>query len=440
MIAEVLTIGDELLRGEIVDSNKAHLSERLLEADVQTHFQTSVLDDPDDIADALRRAVARAEVVLISGGLGPTRDDITIEVLAHTFERKLVLHEPSLEVMRAFFARFGRPMSPANEKQAWFPQGATVLPNPEGTAPGCLLELEACALFCLPGVPRELKRMLDEQVLPRLLARSGQEAGVLRSTLLRSFGVGESTLEDELKELAQEAHLSLGFRTAWPDNFLRPVARGASVAEASARLERLCADIIARLGTLVYGRGEEETMERVVGELLRAQGAMLAVAESCTGGLLGERVSAVPGCSAWFRGGVVAYSDDAKRALLGVPEEVLRRHGAVSEPVARALAQAARERFGATFALSTTGIAGPAGGSDEKPVGTVFVGFASAEGSEARRFWFPFDRQRHRQITVQAALDGLRRRLLGAAALEAGFAAPRAAGRAGGAGGGGQAR
>jgi nicotinamide-nucleotide amidase len=419
--AEILTIGDELLRGEIVDSNKAFLAERLLALEIETRFQTSVRDDPEDMRDAFLRARSRSEIVLVSGGLGPTRDDLTFEVLARTFGRELVLHEPSLEAIRAFFARVGRPMAEINAKQAWLPAGAEALPNPVGTAPGCQLEVPAAegagrVLFlCMPGVPRELAKMMDEQVLPRIAARraaAGRPASVVRAVLLRTFGLGESNLDEELRDVAREGDVVLGFRTAFPDNYLRPVARGATAAEAEARLAKVCDAIRERLGALVYGSGDE-TMEQVVGALLAARGQSLATAESCTGGLVGARLTAVPGSSRYYRGGVVAYADAAKEELLGVPGELLRRHGAVSAEVARAMAEGARGRLGADLAVATTGISGPGGGSAEKPVGLVYVGFASAAGSEAHELRFPLDRERHRALTAQVALDRVRRHLLG---------------------------
>lgn len=414
MKAEVLTIGDELLRGEIVDSNKSFLSERLLRIDVDTRFHSSVRDEPADMIDAFRRAAGRVDVVLVSGGLGPTRDDLTIEVLAETFGRKMVLHEPSLRVIEAFFERFGRKMAESNAKQAWFPDGADVLPNPVGTAPGCMLEAEDTLFFCMPGVPRELFQMMDEQVVPRIAARARPEGGgVVRATLLRTFGIGESNLDDELHDLARGEHLSLGFRTTFPDNFLRPVARGSSAEEAEERLAELCGAIRERLGALVYGEGDEESLEAVVVRSLIERGLSVASAESCTGGMIGARLTAVPGSSATYQGGVVAYADAAKTRHLGVPEALLEAHGAVSEPVALAMARGARERFGADLAVSTTGISGPGGGSDEKPVGLVWIGFASAGEEVATDFVFPFDRERHRMLTTQVALDWIRRSLLG---------------------------
>jgi len=409
--AEVLTIGDELLRGEIVDTNKSYLSEQLLNLDIETRHHTSVLDDPDDMTDAFRRAARRSDVVLVSGGLGPTRDDLTAEVIASAFGRELVLDQTALETIRSLFRAMGREMTANNQSQAWFPEGAEVLPNPIGTAPGFTLVENGARFFCMPGVPRELHRMMEEQVLPRLAA-SRSEGSVTRSTLLRTFGMGESTLDAELADIAASGDVRLGFRTAFPDNFLRPVARASSAAEAEASLARACAAIRERLGALVYGEGSE-TLDAVVGGLLRQQGKTIAVAESCTGGLLGERITANPGSSEYFMGGVIAYANTAKTALLGVPEDLLAEHGAVSEPVARAMAEAARSRFGADLAVATTGISGPEGGTAAKPVGTVFIALARAEGTHCDHFVFPLDRARHRQLTAQVGLDWLRRALLG---------------------------
>ena len=428
MKAEVLTIGDELLRGEITDSNKSFLSQRLLTLDIETRFHVTCADDRADMAEVFRRAAARSDVVLVSGGLGPTRDDLTIEVLADTFGLELVLHEPSLEALRGFFARFGREMAAINEKQAWFPEGAEVLDNPIGTAPGTMLAVPSDGLqvaagerspsggsalfFCMPGVPRELYKMMDEQVLPRIASRRRVVSWV-RASLLRTFGIGESNLDEMLRDVALPEGVELGFRTQFPDNHVRPVARAASAAEADAKLARSCELLRERLGALVYGEGEE-TLEAVTGRLLTERGATLAVAESCTGGMIGELLTATPGSSVYFKGGVVAYWNDAKTSLLGVPDEMLKQHGAVSEPVARAMAEGARARFGTDLAVATTGIAGPTGGTAEKPVGLIYVALASAAGSQVRELQLAFDRERNRRLTAQIAIDWVRRHLLGA--------------------------
>ena len=414
--AEILTIGDELLRGEIVDSNKAFLSERLLSLDIECHYQTSVRDDPADMIDAFRLAVTRSGVVLVSGGLGPTRDDLTAQVLADTFGRSLQLDEASLETIRSFFASVGREMSENNAKQAYFPDGADVLPNPIGTAPGFAIEEQGALIFCLPGVPRELCLMMDEQVLPRLASRSRRGRGVdhvVRVTLLRTFGVGESSLDADLKDIAAGGDVSLGFRTSFPDNFLRPSARGATVEEAEAKLSELVAAIRDRLGAIIYSE-DDESMESVAGGLLRDQGKTISVAESCTGGLIAQKITDVAGSSEYFMGGIVAYSDAAKSGILGVEEALLSEHGAVSEPVVRAMAEGVRARFGTDFGVATTGISGPGGGSPEKPVGLVFVALASGDdATHVDSFVFPLDRARHRALTAQLALDWVRRRLAG---------------------------
>ncbi len=455
LCAEIITIGDEILRGEIVDSNKALMSERLHDVEVETRFHTSVLDHPGEMADAFRRAVSRADVVLVSGGLGPTRDDLTSEVLADTFDRELVLDEASLETIRGFFRHLGRDMSDNNAKQAYFPSEAEVLVNPVGTAPGFMMEVpygaeggerggampgRVALVFTMPGVPRELALMLEEQVLPRVLARmnhraNGEAGGqgaqggrAMRARLLRTFGLGESSLDAELQHFAPRADapradaprtgprdtgVELGFRTAFPDNYLRPVVRAASAEEADARLEEACREIRAHLGDVVYGEGDE-TMAAAVGRLLIEHGATIATAESCTGGLVAEKLTEIAGSSAYVMGGVVAYANEIKTALLGVSEAVLKKHGAVSEPVAIAMAEGVRERFGTDFGVSTTGISGPDGGTEEKPVGTVCVALArKGAATHVERFVFPLDRIRHRTLTAQVALDWVRRSLLG---------------------------
>ena len=434
MKAEILTIGDEVLRGEIVDSNKALIAARLLELDIECHFQASVRDDPEDMRDAFLRGVSRSDFLLVSGGLGPTRDDRTTQVLAETFGRDLEFDEGSFEVIRDFFQRVGREMSETNRKQAFFPAGSDVLANPVGTAPGFVLEEKESLIFCMPGVPRELSKMLDEQVLPRLADRleGAGAASRVRARLLRTFGMGESSLESELADLARDGQVELAFRTSFPDNFLRVVARGHSLAEADARIDSVVEAIRARIGDLVYGEGEE-TLEAVVGGLLEEKGKTIAVAESCTGGLIAEKLTNVPGSSAYFLGGIVAYANSAKQGLLGVPEALLAEHGAVSEPVARAMAQGARERFGADIGVATTGISGPGGGSEDKPVGLVYLALAwgaSVRGDEsapsggaapgpgaaeavAESFVFAVDRPRHRALTAQVALDWVRRLLMG---------------------------
>jgi nicotinamide-nucleotide amidase len=426
LVAWVLTIGDELLRGEIVDSNKSLLSERLLLIDIETARHVSVPDDRDAIEELLREAARRARVVLVSGGLGPTRDDLTTEVAARAFGRRIVRDARALEELARWFQSMGREMADNNAKQADFPEGAEVLPNPVGTAPGFMLEADASLLFFMPGVPRELARMLDEQVIPRIESRLGR-GSVVRAALLRTFGLGESVLDRELRDVASDdPAVTLGFRTQFPDNLVRVVARGASEPQAKERLERAVQEIRRRLGPLVLGVGERR-LETIVADLLLASGRTIAVAESCTGGLIASRLTDTPGSSAYLLEGVVAYANAAKVRELGVRAEDLARHGAVSEPVVRQMAEGVRARAGADIGLATTGIAGPDGGSDEKPVGTLFVALADAAGTEARRYQLLRERARNKELATQLALDWVRRRLLGVELPETSFPRLRAA-------------
>ena len=365
----------------------------------------------------LRQAAARARVVLVSGGLGPTRDDITTEVAAKTFGRKLYRDAQALEHVRAFFRRFNREMAENNAKQADFPEGAVVLANPLGTAPGFMLEVtdadgELTQLFFMPGVPRELYRMLDEEVMPRIGARLGR-GRVVRARLLRTFGIGESNLDRILHDIAHDdADAVLGFRTQFPDNLVRVLVRAQDEASADRRLDELEREIRARLGDLVLGAGERG-MEEIVAELLREQKRTIAVAESLTGGLISSRLTDVPGSSAYLLAAFVTYANDAKVRELDVDPALLARDGAVSEVVARQMAEGARRRAGADLGLATTGVAGPDGGSPEKPVGTVWLALADSGGTIAHRYQMMTERRRNKELASQLALDWVRRRLLG---------------------------
>jgi nicotinamide-nucleotide amidase len=410
--AWIVTVGDELLRGEIVDSNKSFLSERLIGLDLEVRRHVTVPDEAAAMEEVFREGAARARVVLVSGGLGPTRDDITTEVVARTFGRRLVRDEATLAAIGAFFARVGRTMAENNAKQADFPEGSEILPNPHGTAPGFMLDAEGALLCCMPGVPRELHAMMDEQVIPRIARRLGR-GGVIHATLLRTFGLGESTLDRELDDLARDdPHVTLGFRTQFPDNCVRVVARAETRQEAERRAARVVEEIRRRLGALVLGEGERG-LEEIVGELLTERKRTLAVAESCTGGLIASRLTDVPGSSAYLLEAMVVYSNEAKIRDLGVDPAALEEHGAVSEAVALQMALGIRERARADIGLGVTGVAGPEGGTQEKPVGTVFIGLADDAGTAVRRHQLVFDRRRNKHLSSQIALDWVRRRLLG---------------------------
>ena len=410
--AWVLTIGDELLRGEIVDSNKSFFSERLLRLDLETTRHVSVCDDPESMEEVIRQAAQRARVVLISGGLGPTRDDLTTEIVARTFGRTLWRDAESLERMRAYFESVGREMTENNAKQADFPSGAEVLPNPLGTAPGFMLQAEGALLFCTPGVPRELYRMVDEEILPRIERALGRP-DVVRAKLLRTFGMGESALDRELSDLAQsEPGVRLGFRTQFPDNLIRVVVRAADVSLAESRLAEVLGVIRARLGDIVVGEGEAP-LEEIVGKLLIEHKRTLAVAESCTAGLISHLLTELPGSSAYLLESTVCYSNESKTRQLGVSASELEIHGAVSEPIARQMAEAIRSRAGSDFGLATTGIAGPGGGTEQKPVGTFWIALAGPHGVHSRCYPLMRDRTRNKRLGAQIALEWLRRSMLG---------------------------
>jgi nicotinamide-nucleotide amidase len=317
-------------------------------------------------------------------------------------------------------------MSENNAKQADFPEGAEILPNPLGTAPGFALEAEGARLFFMPGVPRELYRMVDEEVLPRIQRALGR-SGAVRARLLRTFGLGESILDRELSDLARgDADVTLGFRTQFPDNLVRVVARAPTAAAAEARLEALVAEVRRRLGDVVLGEGERPLPE-IVGALLLEHKRTLALAESCTGGLLASRLTDVPGSSAYLLEAAVTYSNRAKVRALGVAAADLAAHGSVSEPVARQMAEGVRERAGADIGIGITGIAGPSGGTPDKPVGTVYIAYADGSGTEVRRYQLMRERARNKELSTQIALDWIRRRLLGLAIPDESFPRLRAA-------------
>lgn len=408
MRLEAVTIGTELLLGLTVDTNAAEIGRAMAGAGVDVVRRTSVPDRPDAIRAALTDALARADVVLVTGGLGPTRDDMTKAVAAEVLGRRLV-HDP--EVLRALeerFRRIGRwPMPAANRSQADVPEGAVVLPNPRGTAPGLWLEDHPSGRIAilLPGVPHEMRGLLHEEVLPRLGARAGGR--VVRSRGLRTTGVAEAVLAERLQGVEDTiAPLTLAYLPGASGVDLRVTAWQLEPDEADRRLDTAVAAIAPRLGPDCYGVDATD----LAAVVLTALGSRrVAVAESCTGGLLGGRLTAVPGASANFVGGVVAYADAVKTQLLGVPAALLAASGAVSEPVVLAMAEGAARVFGADAAMAITGIAGPGGGTAEKPVGTVWVAARCEGRARAVRRVLPGDRGEIRERAAQAALDLLRR-------------------------------
>jgi|YNPBryBLVA2012_1023415.scaffolds.fasta_scaffold00564_2 nicotinamide-nucleotide amidase len=409
MQAEIIAVGSELLTPARLDTNSLWLTQQLNELGIELVMKMVVGDERERLAAAVRAALERTPLLLVSGGLGPTEDDVTREAVAQALGRPLVFVPELLEAIERRFRSAHRVMAEINRRQAFLIEGAEALPNEVGTAPGQWIRQGERAVVLLPGPPGELKPMFSRHVLPRLAPLVPPL--VIRTRVYRVTGLAESDLDQRISPVYKRyANPATTVLAAPGDIQVHLRARCSSQQEAEALLEELGGQIEALLGDRIYSRGEP--MEKVVGELLRARSATLAVAESCTGGLLAERITSIPGSSDYFLGGFLVYNDRTKIALAGVPGELLERHGAVSEPVACALAEGACRRTGATYALAVTGVAGPGGGSRTAPVGTVYIAVAGPEGVEARCFRFLGDRERVRGFAAQTALDALRRRLL----------------------------
>jgi nicotinamide-nucleotide amidase len=410
MKATVITIGNELLSGRTLDSNFALLARTLTGAGVRVIRHLTVGDERLGMLSAVRAAEIDSELIVLSGGLGPTADDLTREVMAELAGVPLAEDGELAARLRARAASLGRPLTAVAIRQAWLPAGVARLRNPVGEAPGLWFERQGRIVCALPGVPSELAAMTRESLMPRLRARAGALAAIATVTL-RTLGISETVIAQRLEDDAIDltgVELAYLPQTAGVD--LRVVGTGTDAAQAVARVEEA---LVARFAKVIYARGEE-TIEEVVFQLLRERGLKLAVAESCTGGLVGYRVTRVPGSSEVFVGGLTAYADAIKASELDVPAEVLATAGAVSAETAMAMAEGALGRFGADVALAVTGIAGPGGGSEAKPVGLVFVGLARGGGaSRSRRLQLPGDRHQIRERAATIALECLRRFLLG---------------------------
>ncbi|MEW6279957.1 MAG: competence/damage-inducible protein A [Candidatus Eremiobacterota bacterium] len=409
--AEILAVGSELLTPFRSDTNSLWLTARLNELGIEVQAKAVASDELPLLEALLEESLGRAELVITSGGLGPTEDDRTRDAVSGVTGRELVLDEGVLGDLRARFERRGLPMAENNRRQALIPAGARVLPNPRGTAPGMALELDGKRLFVLPGPPRELQPMFLEHVLPSL----GQAGMPLRRRTLKVNGLGESALDEILAPLYR--HLdnpSVTILFTDYDIEVHLTARAATAEEAEQQLEDLAGRMCLALGHRVYSSRGESLPEVVIARL-RERGLRLAAAESCTGGMLAERITAVSGASDVFDGSLVTYTAATKTALLGVDPELIRAHTVYSPQVAEAMARGARERAATDLALSVTGLAGPSGGTPETPVGTVFLGLAGPDGVKSRRVDLPGDRNLIRCRATQAALDWLRLSYLQAA-------------------------
>ncbi len=425
MKAEVVGVGTELLMGQIVNTNGAEIARMLAEIGVGVYYQSVVGDNRDRLAEALETALERADVVVACGGLGPTDDDLTRETLAEVTGRSLRRNEEWARHLEEIFERRRKqrrglsseedyPFPRNNLRQAMVPEGAVLLPNSRGTAPGIYLEHEATIVVLLPGPPGEMRTLMREEVLPRLaqdLSARG-EGGVLLSRVLRVIGLGESRVAELLEPiLSGQTNPTIAPLAHLGEMHLRITAHAPDEETARRYTADTAAEIRSILGDAVYGE-DDTTLEAVVGEVLAERGLTVAVAESCTGGLLGHRITNVPGSSRYFRGGIMAYSNELKSALLGIESELIVREGAVSEPVSRAMARGARESCGSDLSVGITGVAGPSGGTPEKPVGLTYVTVADDQGDECRTFQLPGDREEMKLRTTTVALEMLRRRLL----------------------------
>jgi nicotinamide-nucleotide amidase len=416
MKAAILAVGSELLGTDRLDTNSLKLTALLDRYGVELRHKAVIGDSEEEIAAGLRALLPRADLILITGGLGPTADDVTREAVAAALGRGLHLDEEVLAALERRFQSLGWKMPEVNRRQAWVVDGAEALPNPRGTAPGMRVESDGRTLFLLPGVPTEVEGLMESALEPWLARRSG---GVARETaVLKIAGLPESVVEERIAPAYEEfGRESITILAGAGEIRLQATAAGPEP-ERRARLQAMVGRLSELAGDAVYTTREEDTLESVVGDLLRASGATLTAAESCTGGLFSQRITAVAGSSDYFLGAAVTYSNELKSRLVGVPAEMIAAHGAVSEPVARAMAEGVRRALESDWGVGITGIAGPGGGSEEKPVGTVHLAVAGPRDGEVehRHVRLPGDRDRVRRFATQIVLEMLRRRLIAAAA------------------------
>jgi nicotinamide-nucleotide amidase len=404
--AEIIAVGSELLTPQKLDTNSLYLTDQLNALGVEVVRKTIVGDERARLTDTILAALARSQVIVLTGGLGPTEDDLTRDAVAAALGRSMNFHPEISDAIEERLRRYGRKMAEINRRQAYIIEGAEILVNDRGTAPGQWIAREGVVMMLLPGPPSELKAMFEKQCLPRLDKFLPPQ--VIRTRFFRSVGMTESELDQLISPVyTRYANLATTILAVSGEIHIHLRARCASANEAETVLDNASGEIEPLLGDRIYSRNGD-SLEQVVGNLLRDRHASLSIAESVTGGLLGGRITAVPSSSSYFRGGFVVYSDEMKTKLLGVPAKLLAEHTAVSEPVAKAMAEGAKERTGSDYALSMTGYAGP----DGEQVGLVFIGLASPAGTEVRRIMFPADRERVRAFSTNTALDFLRRTLL----------------------------
>ncbi len=413
MKAEIIATGDEIRSGALVDSNSAYIARKLEAAGVEVVRHGSVGDDLEAIVSILRECACRSDIAVVTGGLGPTDDDLTALAAARAAEVDLAQDPQALESVEAFFEAHKLPVTSTNMKQALLPIGANCLKNKVGSAPGFQLKIKGCEIFCLPGVPAEMRQMLTAGVIPRLMELQGKNGSLRTVKTLSTFGLTESATADRLKGFQDHfPSVKLGFRAKFPEIHVKLYGSESREAELRSQLAKAEEWVAQRLGDKIFSFAGE-SLEAAVGILLRSRHATLAVAESCTGGLIADRITEVPGSSDYFLLSAVTYANTSKVNILNVAAATLERHGAVSEETAAEMAQGVQQVSGATYGLATSGIAGPGGGTDAKPVGSLCIALATADTVSTRRYHLNFgNRRMNKRMFAAVALNRLRKELL----------------------------
>jgi competence/damage-inducible protein CinA-like protein len=412
MIAEILSTGDEVLKGTIVDSNSAYIAEQLVLHGIGVARHMCVGDDRDALVAIVKEISSRADIAIVTGGLGPTSDDLTAETMGMAAGAKLVFSETADRSIENFFKKFGRPRSDSDKKQAMIPEGAECLLNPVGTAPGFMIKIAKCNFFCIPGVPSEMREMLSNSVLPFIQKITGNDRKLLLTRTMSVFGLPEAAVGEHLRELEERfPGIKLGLCAEFPEIKVNLYLKSEDNDNLHGIADEASSWVIDKIGKHVFSK-TGESMPAEVGRLLRKENSTISVAESCTGGLISHMLTNVAGSSAYFLFSAITYSNQAKMDVLGVSSKSLKQFGAVSEEVAKEMAKGARHVTGSVYGLSTSGIAGPDGGTDEKPLGTICVGIAGPDFEKGFRYTLSFgSRSRNKTIFAMAALELLRREL-----------------------------
>jgi nicotinamide-nucleotide amidase len=410
MITEIISVGTELILGDVIDTNSAYIASKMTEYGFDIHYMNTVGDNLERLVKVLNRAITRSDLIIITGGLGPTDDDLTREAIAKSTETKLVMIPELMTRLENLFKRRNYRMTDNNKKQALLPEGARALENRLGTAPGILLEKDDYIIISLPGVPREMEHIFKEEVIPYI---KGLNSRIIRSKVLNFFGIGESSLETEIKDiLERQNNPTLALLAGTGEVKIRITATGNTEQVVKDLIDKAEMEIRQRVGDYIYGTNDEG-LPSVIAGLMRKKGLSLSIAESCTGGLLGNRITDISGSSDFFAGGIIAYSNEIKKSLLGVNPETLQKYGAVSPETAREMAAGIRKKMATELGLSITGIAGPGGGSEEKPVGLVYIGLSSGSETWVYKLNLRYDRLWNKWMSTQYAFHYLYRYLNG---------------------------